>query len=184
VDLDGFEPSTSGVPHRRATCCATSPQRPRPASRTRCLTLPKRAGCRLPRPGSPLEHHSVVLPWLPPGASAGARWVGRRRHMPSTVEFSMINTAGMPGWKHGQQESNPHLLVLETSALPVELHPFVVCQESGGIRKSRPVPFTRGGRRRARQRASCATYPGPGSAYSRTIRPVARTWVCRPRRAG
>lgn len=44
--------------------------------------------------------------------------------MPSTVEFSMIVTAGLPGCSHGRQELNPQPTALETAALPVELRPY------------------------------------------------------------
>jgi hypothetical protein len=54
-------------------------------------------------------------------AAHGVRGVG---HVPSAVEFSMSDAAGGAGARaHGQQELNPHLPVLETGALPVELHP-------------------------------------------------------------
>ncbi len=75
VDLDGIEPSTSGVLHRRAPYCATTPQRPRPASRTRCLTLPKRAGLPSPPPRITSEAARVDQGGCP--GSVGRRPMGR-----------------------------------------------------------------------------------------------------------
>ena len=68
-----------GPPNRCATSCATSPQRPEPPSRTGCLALPGRAGCRLPRSGHDVD------------AAHGVRGVG---DVPSAVEFSMSDAAG------------------------------------------------------------------------------------------
>ena len=98
------------------------PLRPEPPSRTGCLALPRRAGCRLPRSGSPGRRRNCRRPGL---MSARRTDVRRAGALSSTVEFSKSDTAGNAGAStHGQQELNPHLPVLETGALPVELHPY------------------------------------------------------------
>ena len=116
VDLDGLEPSTSGVPHRRAPDCATSPQSPRSASRTRCLTLPKRAGFRLPRPGSPEITAAAVR-----GCSGACRHPlmgGCRRSYAIHCVILNVQHRRHAGVSHGWQESNPQRTVLEAAALP------------------------------------------------------------------
>ena len=70
---------------------------PGPENRTRCVLLPKQAG--QPSPSSRKSQ-------APPGF-----------YLLSTVEFSMFDTAGAPGWGHGGQESNLRHPVLETGAL-------------------------------------------------------------------
>ncbi len=53
VDLDGFEPSTSGLPNRCATRCATSPSRSGSGVGTGVSRPGRTANCRLPCPDHP-----------------------------------------------------------------------------------------------------------------------------------
>jgi len=101
VDLSGFEPLTPGLPNRCATNCATSPKSGTPESNG-VSRAPKAHG--LPSPSFRMrpDHPGSYRPL----------WSFQRSMPPTSV-----------GATHGQQESNPHPPVLETGALPVELHP-------------------------------------------------------------
>ena len=96
VDLDGIEPSTP-VCYTGALPTAPQPRNVRGPRVERGVSRSQSARvCRLPRPGS-LQRQPAWTRVVAPEVLAGARWAGRRRYLPSTVEFSMINTTGMPG---------------------------------------------------------------------------------------
>jgi hypothetical protein len=127
VEPVGFEPTTSGMPHRCSPKSELWPQRVwgRPGSNTPCV------GDRSASEVAGLPHVSV--------ARGGRRGVRRRPLISchSAVEFSTSRPGagtgpcpqGARGTKQGRHDLNVQRLVLETSALPVELRPYGVVSE-------------------------------------------------------
>jgi hypothetical protein len=107
VDLDGFEPSTPGLPNRCATCCATSPY----GSGSRSAKTVNR---RLPVPGpSRRGTHDRAAP----GNTSKPARTGLLEYVPSTVELTQNNSTERIQGTHGRQDSNLQPSVLETGAL-------------------------------------------------------------------
>ena len=121
VEKVGLEPTTFGLPSRRATNCATTP----------CVWDP-----RVERGVFCLQSRRVPVSLVPdvPGMLKGCPYTAPGDNkvplhagvLLSTVEFSSYGTRANEGMVHGRQELNPQPTVLEAAALPVELRPQVL----------------------------------------------------------